>query len=98
MAKGATIDVPMHWAYLMGTWRNVPLSHDKKFFLLIPKILMWQHVQLSSFGARSGSLDLKYQNFALKMLNILVFAPKDPKDLEFCPMDLKDLDEERIRI
>ena len=30
MAKGATIDIPMHWAYLMGIWRNVPLSHDEK--------------------------------------------------------------------
>ena len=30
MAKGATIDVPMHWAYLMGIWCNVPLSHDFK--------------------------------------------------------------------
>ena len=56
-----------------------------RLFLLIPKILMWQHVQLSSFGARSGSLDLKYQNFAQQILNILIFAPKDPKDLEFCP-------------
>ena len=30
MAKGATVDVPMHWAYLMGIWRNVPMSHDEK--------------------------------------------------------------------
>ena len=30
MAKGATVDVPMHWTYLMGIWRNVPMSHDEK--------------------------------------------------------------------
>ena len=30
MAKGATVDVPMHWVYLMGIWRNVPMSHDEK--------------------------------------------------------------------
>ena len=30
MAKGATVDVPMHWAYLMGIWRNVPMNHDEK--------------------------------------------------------------------
>ena len=30
MAKGATIVVPMHRAYLMGIWRNAPMNHDEK--------------------------------------------------------------------
>ncbi len=30
MAKGATVDVPIHWVYLLGIWRDVPMSHDEK--------------------------------------------------------------------
>ena len=30
MANGATINVPMHWAYLMGIWLKVPMNHDEK--------------------------------------------------------------------
>ena len=29
-SKGATIAEPMHWAYLMGIWRNVLINHDEK--------------------------------------------------------------------
>ncbi len=39
MAKGATVDVPIHWVYLMGIWRNVPMSHDEK-----KKINMFCHI------------------------------------------------------
>ena len=29
MAKGATIDVSMHWPYLIEIWRIVPMNHDE---------------------------------------------------------------------
>ena len=52
MAKGATVDVPMHWVYLMGIWRNVPMSHDEKI-----KMYIFCHIANPKVIETSKSID-----------------------------------------
>ena len=62
MAIGATIDVPMHWAYLMGIWRNVPLSHDekKKDVNVLQHSLPYEHRNIKKYMAIGRPLKISF--------------------------------------
>ena len=51
MAKGATLDVPMHRVYLMGIWRNVSMRYDEE-----KKMYMFYHIAIPKIIETSNSI------------------------------------------